>query len=532
MALAAALRAWRLWEIPSPTDEIQGVERGLQIARGELFPLTDWEPYIGAFWNYVLALGFLVAGPSEYVGRTVPLIVGVLTVPAAYLLGRELGGRGAGLVAAALVATSAVHILATSHPAWSHCFAPLLLTLGLWQMARCLKTEEPRNLLAAAFWLGLSVQIHLTMLASLPGIAAALLSKRPQWLRTPWPYVSALICLALVSNLLVFNVLTGFETIRRTGVVQDAYATARSPIAASFVDNAQSMGVTALRILGGAIEIRENPSDYATDPVVLAQAALALLGLLLLLARRNLLPLLVTASYVPLMLYFNAKYEVIPNSRFVTPLLPLAAVCSGVALTNLAARISAPMLARISLVALATLGMSAYSLRGLAERYSQMEASAQTTAQLRAAVDFVERELGPAPYVLLDRNLDRLWLDGGGDVRLWLNYELYRRLIPFGELPSRVIPPTGDTNPCAPQWLIATLVDRSVATPRWLASGFRSDPGTLPTRFWTFRVTPRRAEAEMVQARGSASERVVLAYTPPLSASARAVNRCAPGRQI
>src|SRR5690242_9903063 len=72
--LAAGLRFWHLWDIPSPTDELLSVSRGLAIARGEILPLTDFEPYIGALWSYLLATAFRLAGPSEYVGRALPLL--------------------------------------------------------------------------------------------------------------------------------------------------------------------------------------------------------------------------------------------------------------------------------------------------------------------------------------------------------------------------------------------------------------------------------------------------------------------------
>src|SRR5438046_3467395 len=52
LLLAAGLRFWHLWDIPSPTDELLSVSRGLAIARGEMLPLTDFEPSIGALWRY------------------------------------------------------------------------------------------------------------------------------------------------------------------------------------------------------------------------------------------------------------------------------------------------------------------------------------------------------------------------------------------------------------------------------------------------------------------------------------------------
>ncbi|MCC7104621.1 MAG: hypothetical protein IT307_05715 [Chloroflexi bacterium] len=44
--------------------------------------MTDFELYIGSLWNYLLAAPFILFGPSQYVGRAVPWLVGVLTVPA------------------------------------------------------------------------------------------------------------------------------------------------------------------------------------------------------------------------------------------------------------------------------------------------------------------------------------------------------------------------------------------------------------------------------------------------------------------
>ena len=79
--LGLGLRLWNLWDIPSPTDELLGVGLGLATARGEALPLTDFEPYIGALWTYLLASLFLLLGPSPFVGRLIPCLAGTLTVP-------------------------------------------------------------------------------------------------------------------------------------------------------------------------------------------------------------------------------------------------------------------------------------------------------------------------------------------------------------------------------------------------------------------------------------------------------------------
>lgn len=526
--LGAALRLWHLWDIPSPTDELQGVRLGLAIARGETLPLTDFEPYIGAFWNYLLALAFFLVGPSEYVGRGVTLTIGTLTIPATYLLARELGGVRVALVAATLLATSSAHILASSHPAWSHAMAPLFLTLGLWQVARCMRLESGRALWAAGAWLGLALQIHLTMLATFPGIALALLIRRWRWLTSRWLYLAAATGLALVANILAFNVMTGFESARRASAVQASYARTKAPADALFVDNARRMGVAALRTVSGAIDIRESPQAFTQDPGIVATASLPILGLVLLLAQRHLLPLLTASSYIALLLVFNSKYEVIPNSRFLTPLAPIAFTCTGVALCWLASRMSFLRRAAPLVVVAITLALSAQSVNGLARRYEQMAASVHMTRAITATIDFVENRMADAPMVLVDRNLDRLWLDGGGEMYMALTWELYRRGVPHADLPSRVVPRTGDTDPCRRQWLIAARIDRDVETPQWVRSALQPDRGSLPTRFWTFRVTPREPTSNTL----GPGEHVVLAYQPPVNGSARTVDRCTPGRMI
>jgi hypothetical protein len=186
-----------------------------------------------------------------------------------------------------------------------------------------------------------------------------------------------------------------------------------------------------------------------------------------------------------------------------------------------------PLRASIGL-AIVVAGLSAISLVGLARRYDQMASSARMSAALMAAVDSLEAARPADEPVLLDRNLDRLWLDGGGDVWMALNFELTRRGTPVSDLPGRVTPPTGETDPCALQRVLVARIDRTNGTPNWLATGVRSNPDEVPMRFWTFRIIP--ASAPLPRLRHD--EWVVLDYAPAISGSSRTVNRCAPGRLI
>ncbi len=515
LVLAAAARWWHLWDIPSSTDELLGVGRGLQVARGQILPLTDFEPYIGSFWNYVLALGFLLAGPSEYVGRGIPFLVGILTVGATFLL-----------------ATSSAHILATSHPAWSHCFSPLFAALGLWQLQRCVRQDNARGLLASAFWLGLAVQTHPTMAALLPGVGGYLLLKRRAWMLSRWPYLGAGVGVLLLGNIIAFNLITDFGSVRRAAAVGTAYARGRGAGIDLYAGNIQRMGLLSLQVVSGVIDIRDRPRDYLQDPRVIGPGVLALAGALLLSRRGNPIVFLAALPFAAMLAILNAKYEVIPNARFLTPLLPLAFAGTGALLgsawQSLAARPTVgPLLASGGLgVVVCTL--AAISLLGLAGRYDQMESSARTTAMLRSAVDSLEQARTANEPILLDRNLDRLWLDGGGDVWMALNFELTRRNAPVSDLPRRVTPPFGETDPCVAQRVIVARIDRSRGVPRWLGPGFRADPDDLPRQFWTFRIVPAAVQIGPL----APNEWVVLEYEPPISGSARTVDHCAPGRLI
>src|SRR5947207_5999640 len=84
----------------------------------------------------------------------------------------------------------------------------------------------------------------------------------------------------------------------------------------------------------------------------------------------------------------------------------------------------------------AVAGLALISLLGLSHRYDQMAGSAQMSGSVHAAVDIVEAARRPDEAVMLDRNLDKLWLDGGGDLWMALSYELDRRGAPLGDLPG------------------------------------------------------------------------------------------------
>src|SRR5688500_10115109 len=115
LGTAGAARWPNLWLIPTFTDETIEVKLAYEIARGQVAPLTNVDPYIGAFWNWLLAIGFWLFGLNPWLPRLLAFVSGVATVGATWWLGREIGGRASGrlggFVAALFMAGCSTHIL-------------------------------------------------------------------------------------------------------------------------------------------------------------------------------------------------------------------------------------------------------------------------------------------------------------------------------------------------------------------------------------------------------------------------------------
>ena len=89
-------------------------------------------------------------GTSEFGGRFVVVIAGLLTIPCLYQLGRLMFGRQVGLLAAALLALNPLHVW-LSQEARMYGFLILLATLSMLFFWQAVRTNQAR------YWLGLTV---------------------------------------------------------------------------------------------------------------------------------------------------------------------------------------------------------------------------------------------------------------------------------------------------------------------------------------------------------------------------------------
>jgi 4-amino-4-deoxy-L-arabinose transferase-like glycosyltransferase len=395
--LALLVRWPSLWLVPRFTDETLEVLHSLAIVRDGARPLTNYDSYYGALYNYLVALALAVSGESPLAPRFVVLVAGVATVCATYLLGAEVGNRlvsqpGSrvasrlvGLLAAGLLATNGPHVVVNSHVAWSNCLTPLLTTLAFWAVLRsdrlkpaaCSPSPAHRDvgpqgrppsesagvrrsaptgplprgkadvraaqrrgaggegLPVAGLLLGLALQTHPLVAAMLPGVALAVVVRDWRIFKTPWPWLAVLTFLIGYANVLVYNAEHGFESIRSAQRIQAEYAQDQQA-ATGYLATSGAVLLLLVRILGGAVDQRESISAYLADPGSLIVSVMVVAGLVILAGRRTLLPLVVVVTFLLMLPAVNSKFQTLLTVRYLMPVVPLLFACGALALVHVA----------------------------------------------------------------------------------------------------------------------------------------------------------------------------------------------------
>ena len=261
-----------------------GVLRALDLADARALPLSDQAPYIGPLFIYLLAAVYKLAGPSISATMAVPWLIGGLTIAPTHLLGREVGGRFAGLIAAALMATAGAHVVISSHVPWSHSLTPLLGTVALWLLARAVTRRDGRSLALAGLASGLSLQTHPTVAPLLVAAGAAVVLGRPGWWRTRWPYLALALAVLGYGPLAVHHVQSRLAVVADIEGKQARYLDPEADPGENaehgvYARNLEGLALSLLRLASGDIGDRDSAQDYLRDPRLLAYPAIALVGL-------------------------------------------------------------------------------------------------------------------------------------------------------------------------------------------------------------------------------------------------------------
>jgi 4-amino-4-deoxy-L-arabinose transferase-like glycosyltransferase len=445
-----------VYSAPRFRDDTFNALHSLKIYRVEHFPFTDVEAYIGAFFNYAVAAGMFVIGPTIYAARLVVMWFGVATVGATYFLGRELGGptggRLVGLIAAALMTTNGIHIAPVGHVAFSGSITPLFTTLAFWLLHRWQVRGSGWTLVWAGFMLGMSMHTHPTIVAFLPGVAGWVLWRNLGIVRTRWPYLAVVAFVIAFSPMIVYNVMTGGQSIRHatyTASERPDYARSRSTelTPASYVERQEQYWLMLHGTLGGAVDERSGPSAYLTDPYLVVMSILGMAGLAWAAIRHGYrLPLWLGASFALILPIFNANhYDVEYDGRYVIPLLPMIFACIGLLAVDgwrtVARRADRPIARFTAAVALclAVLVLAGVPLLSLSRYYARASRAEPTNASLIAAMDRVKAALRPGDVVLLDNNLNDRRTEFASPWDEESSFRVLRYIMEFDRVPYEVV---------------------------------------------------------------------------------------------
>jgi 4-amino-4-deoxy-L-arabinose transferase-like glycosyltransferase len=440
--LSLGLRLPYLWDVPRYTDELQEILWSVSIANGEILPLTAVDSYYGPIWSYLLAGLFLVFGPSPELPRLTAMLLAGAMVIVTYLFVRDVAGRWAAALAAGLLTTSSGHIIINSHTARSNSTTPLLTTIALWLIYRAVESrswqadsdvELARKpsawlLVPAGLVLGLALQTHVSVVALFPGIIVYGLWRGRRLLRTPWPYLAGLACVAGYANMLAFNLINDFWSVRHARSLQAGYTDGRATDLDYFLTNLQNLVQSLSRLLSGTIDVANSPSRFL-------YVALAVLGLALVARRGGLLLACVGLSIVLVLPLFNPRYGPILSGRYLIPLLPLAYCGVGCAVVIGARRAADRLKHRGKLRpetigAAAGVGLVVFPLLHLVGYYQEVLLDARTNRPLHELAGVIVRERLSHEQVVLDEGLAQEQLGAGGS-----DLKAYRMLLATSDVP-------------------------------------------------------------------------------------------------
>jgi 4-amino-4-deoxy-L-arabinose transferase-like glycosyltransferase len=187
----------------------------------------DFPPAIALIAEAVRA----VFGDSLFAIRLVPALAGTAVLVLAALVARELGGgRRAQALAALGVLASPLFLRS------ANLFQPVVLdqlawTLALYALIRLCREDRPRwwLLLGAALGAGLLTKFSAAFIG-LALLLALLATERRAWLRRPWPWLAALLALALGSPGFVGQIRLGFPVLGQMADLRQAQLERVTPL--------------------------------------------------------------------------------------------------------------------------------------------------------------------------------------------------------------------------------------------------------------------------------------------------------------
>lgn len=177
LAVSAFVRFYQLDVFPNgcQSDECNnGLDALRWLGGAGYLPYAETNEGQATLFTYLIALSFQLFGVGVTQMRLVPALMGVLTIVAFYILARDLYGRHAALVGAALFATARWHVT-FSRIVYELIMQPLVMLLLALFLLRALRTGKRWQWALAGVMLALGMNTY-TAFRVVPFIVAAFLA--------------------------------------------------------------------------------------------------------------------------------------------------------------------------------------------------------------------------------------------------------------------------------------------------------------------------------------------------------------------
>ena len=172
--IASFFRFFRFDELPFGTWYDEG-EYGMQAMR--ILNEANFRPIFSgaingpAHYLYLVAASFELLGVSTLSLRAVNVLLGLLTVVAAYGVGRELFDRRSGLILAFLIAVSGWAVNLSRFGMHSTSTTPLFTVLTVFFLLRALRTRRISDFVWSGFWAGIGLCFYTSFRLFIPSVA-------------------------------------------------------------------------------------------------------------------------------------------------------------------------------------------------------------------------------------------------------------------------------------------------------------------------------------------------------------------------
>jgi hypothetical protein len=321
--LALSIRSYDLFESPG-FFEGKELQVTLDLVHGTHFPLYNQNPHIGAFANYLIAAFFELFGLHWWIPRVVIVLMGALTIPITFLLGRRLTDTRTALLGSIFMAFCMYHALLLSHVPWSNCMSPLFSAASSLCFVKAAQTRKVLWMGLGGLFFGIALQTHPSLITlALPIILIFLFFGDAPWRTRIWSYAPLLALAGAVvgyANMIYYNVAHRMGSVT-FGMQYPTYALQRNPQITTYVRNLKNAGGLMLRLISGGAEVKSlQPFNWLTLMVLLAGVML-LAGLAVCLYNKSwALPVLFLLPFLTIPI-FNRSYELCQFGRYLGFLL-------------------------------------------------------------------------------------------------------------------------------------------------------------------------------------------------------------------